>query len=157
MLTLLTASVVLLFDQLTKFWVRNTFSETEGVAVFQGFFNVTYVRNRGGVFGIFPHQQLLFILLSIITIAAIAYFYKNYTPKKRACEVALGLVLGGAVGNLLDRVALDKEGCVTDWLDLHWGAYHWPAFNIADSSICVGVFLLLYFLIMRAETKAKNS
>jgi signal peptidase II len=151
MATFLTAAVVCISDQLSKFWIRNTILEAETVVVLQNCFNITHIRNRGGAFGIFPHQQYLFVLLSLATIAAIAYFYWGYAPKRHTCRIAVGLVLGGALGNLLDRVVFDTGGCVTDWLDLYWGTYHWPAFNIADMAISVGVCMLLYILIVRAE------
>jgi len=151
MATFLTAAVVCISDQLSKFWIRNTILEAETVVVLQNYFNITHLRNRGGAFGIFPRQQYLFVLLSFVTIAAIAYFYWGYTPKRHTCKIAVGLVLGGALGNLLDRMVFDRGGCVTDWLDLYWGSHHWPAFNIADMAISVGVFMLLYILIVRAE------
>jgi signal peptidase II len=154
MATILTAVVVFVLDQLSKCWIRAAIPEGGSVAVFQRFFNVTHVRNRGGAFGIFPHQQYLFIFLSLVTIAAIAYFYWGYEPKRKGCKIAVGLVLGGAVGNLMDRMFLDKEGCVTDWLDVYWGSWHWPAFNVADAAITVGVFMLLYILTVRAEVGA---
>jgi len=156
MATVLTAAVVFIFDQLSKFWIRNTILEAETVVMIQNCFNITHIRNRGGAFGIFPHQQYLFVLLSLVTIAAIAYFYWGYAPKRHTCRIAVGLVLGGALGNLVDRMVLDREGGVTDWLDVYWGSYHWPAFNIADMAISVGVFMLLYVLIVRAEAGSKG-
>ena len=156
MATLITAVLVLLADQLSKFWIRSTFGEEEILVVFRNFFNITYIKNRGGAFGIFPNQPLLFIFLSLVTIAAIIYFFRSYNPKHRAFGIAVGLILGGALGNLLDRILSDRGGYVTDWLDFHLYGYHWPAFNIADSAICVGVFLLLYFLLINpAGEKAR--
>jgi signal peptidase II len=154
MATVLTAAVVFIFDQLSKFWIRNTILEAETVVMIQNCFNITHIRNRGGAFGIFPHQQYLFVLLSLVTIAMIAYLYWGYAPKRHTCRIAVGLVLGGALGNLVDRVVLDREGGVTDWLDVYWGSFHWPAFNIADMAISVGVFMLLYVLIVRAEARS---
>ncbi len=156
MLTFLIAALVLLVDQLTKFLIRRSFNETDTLVVLQDFFNVTYIRNRGGVFGILQHQQMLFSILSVLTIIVILYFYRYYMQKRRICNVAVGLILGGALGNLSDRLLLDREGCVTDWLDFYWGSYHWPAFNIADSAICVGVFILLYLMILKSELYSVN-
>jgi signal peptidase II len=151
MATLATAALVLAADQLTKLWVRSAFAEEELMVVINGFFNLTYVRNRGGAFGVFQHRQMLFVVLSLATIAALAWFYREFTPRHRVCGIAVGLILGGALGNLADRLLVDPERCVIDWLDVHWGAYHWPAFNIADSAISVGVFVLLYYLLLKVE------
>ncbi|MEI6633598.1 MAG: signal peptidase II [Chlamydiota bacterium] len=151
MATLAAAALVLAADQLTKLWVRSAFAEEELTVVINGFFNLTYVRNRGGAFGIFQHRQMLFVVLSLATIAALAWFYRGFSPRRRVCRIAVGLILGGALGNLADRLLVDRDRCVIDWLDVHWGAYHWPAFNIADSAISVGVFVLLYYLLLKAE------
>lgn len=151
MATILTALCVFVLDQLSKCWIRAALPEAETVVVIQGFFDITHVRNRGGAFGIFPQQQYLFVFLSLVTIAAIAYFYRGYAPKRSGCKIAVGLVLGGAVGNLMDRMLLDGGGCVTDWLDVYWRNWHWPAFNVADAAISVGVFMLLYILTVRAD------
>lgn len=156
MLTFLIAALVLLADQLTKFLIRRSFNETDTLVVFRDFFNITYIRNRGGVFGILQHQQMLFAILSVLTIIVIICFYRYYMPKRRICSIAVGLILGGALGNLSDRLLLDREGCVTDWLDFYWGSYHWPAFNIADSAICIGVFILLYLMILKPELYSAN-
>ncbi len=151
MATVLTAAVIFISDQLSKLWIRNTVLESETIVMIQSCFNITHIRNRGGAFGIFPHQQYLFVLLSLVTIAGIAYFYWGYAPKRNTCRIAVGLVLGGALGNLADRVLSGGQGGVTDWLDVYWGNCHWPAFNVADMAISVGVFMLLYLLIVRAE------
>ena len=151
--TALAAALVLAADQLTKLWVRSAFLEEEVAVVVRGFLNLTYVRNRGGAFGIFPHQQALFIVLSFATIAVLVWFHRSIGAHHRLCKIALGIILGGAVGNLADRLLVDRERCVIDWIDVHWGAYHWPAFNVADSAISVGVVLLLYYLMLNAETK----
>jgi signal peptidase II len=151
MAILLSAALVLAADQFTKLWVRSSFAEEEMRVVIHGFFNLTYVRNRGGAFGIFQHRQMLFVVLSLATIAALVWFSRGITPRHRLCRVAVGLILGGALGNLADRLLVDRERCVIDWLDVHWGAFHWPAFNIADSAISVGVFVLLYYLLLKVE------
>jgi signal peptidase II len=151
MATLLSAALVLAADQLTKLWVRSSFSEEELLTVIGGFFNITYIRNRGGAFGILQHQQMLFVVLSLATIVLLAWFSRSFGTRHRVCRIAVGLILGGALGNLADRLLVDRERCVIDWLDVHWGAYHWPAFNIADIAISVGVVVLLYYLLLNAE------
>ncbi|MDD5557675.1 MAG: signal peptidase II [bacterium] len=154
MLTVLTAAAVLVADQATKAWIRGTFQEHEVVAVLRDCLNITFVRNRGGVFGIFPERQSLFLILSIATIAAIAYFHRSYAGRGAVWRASVGLILGGAVGNLLDRLFMDPDGCVTDWIDVYWGRYHWPAFNIADAAITVGVGILVCLLLSAPDARA---
>jgi signal peptidase II len=150
---LLAALAVIGMDQLSKYWIRSSFGEEELRVIWQNCFNLTYVRNRGGAFGIFPYEPMLFVILSLVTIAILVYFYKSIGSGRRSVRIAIGLIIGGAVGNLIDRIAVDRDGCVIDWLDFHWGAYHWPAFNIADSAICVGVFILFMTLFLAGSGK----
>lgn len=156
MVTLWAAVIVVFSDQLSKLWIRSSFVEEEIFVVIPGLFNITYIRNRGGAFGIFPHQPILFVVLTFITIAAIVYFYRRYRSGALAYRVAIGLVLGGAVGNLIDRLTFNRGGGVIDWLDFHLGGRHWPAFNIADSAICIGVFILLYYLIIKSDQQVAD-
>lgn len=150
MATLLSAALVFAADQATKFWVRSAFAEEELVTVVRGFLNLTYVRNPGGAFGVFRHRQVLFIVLSLATIAALTWLYRGFPVQHRLCRIAVGGILGGALGNLADRLLVDPNRCVIDWIDVHWGACHWPAFNIADSAISVGVVVLLYYFLLKA-------
>lgn len=150
MLTLLAAAVVFLSDQASKIWIRSALSEEEIVAVIPNCLNITFIRNRGGAFGILPQGQYFFLIISVATIVAIACFYRSYAPRGPACRIAVGLVLGGAVGNLLDRTIMDGGGCVTDWIDVYWSRYHWPAFNVADAAISIGVAILVYILLIKA-------
>ena len=150
MLTLWSTLIVVLSDQLSKLWIRGSFIEEQTVVIVPGLVNITYIRNRGGAFGILPNQPLLFLLLSVVTISAIIYFYERYRPRGTMFRIAIGLVLGGAVGNLIDRLPTAGGGYVTDWIDLHLYGLHWPAFNLADSAISVGVFLLLYIIFFRS-------
>lgn len=153
MVAAVSALLVLAADQCTKLWVRTALVEEQCVTVIGGLLNLTYVRNRGGAFGIFPHRQAVFVVLSLATLAVLAWFYRGLSPRPLACRVAVGMILGGALGNLADRLLVDPDRCVIDWIDLHWGAYHWPAFNIADSGISVGVMILLYYLLLKVEVK----
>jgi len=143
------AILVLVADQLSKAWIRSNFAGDRIKVVIGGVLNITYLSNRGGAFGLFPSRQPVFIILTLVTIAGIVYFYRAYAPRFLACRIAVGMILGGAVGNLLDRLALDSRGGVTDWIDLHWGRYHWPAFNVADSAITIGVLILMYLLLIK--------
>jgi signal peptidase II len=151
MLTICAAALVIVADQASKLWIRRAFAEEESLVVVRNFLNITFIRNRGGAFGIFPQQQYLFLVLSIVTVVALALLYRRFAPRGRSCRAAVGMIVGGAVGNLVDRVLVDRNGCVIDWLDLHLGQYHWPAFNIADMAISTGVAILIYLLVVRAE------
>jgi len=151
MATIGTALLVLAADQASKFWVRSSFAEEEVLVVIRGCFNITFVRNRGGVFGIYPGHQFLFLVFSIATVLAIGLLYRRYAPGGRAGRTAVGMILGGAIGNLADRLLADGDGCVTDWLDLYIGRHHWPAFNVADAAITAGVAILVYLLILRPD------
>ncbi|QAR32882.1 signal peptidase II [Geovibrio thiophilus] len=155
--TLIPLFTVLLFiDQATKIIVKNTFMLHETREVIPGFFNLTYILNPGAAFGFLArmnenYRQLFFVLITLIAIAAVAYLlYKEHSMKLRAFSYTL--IIAGAVGNFIDRVYIGK---VVDFLDFYVSDYHWPAFNVADSAISVGVcFLMLdLFLHKRSEKK----
>jgi signal peptidase II len=137
------AGAVVLLDQLTKLYIDRTFALYESLTVVPNFFAITYLRNKGAAFGILADSSLrvpFFIGVSLLAIAGILWYYRNLPPGHVGQQVGLSLILGGAIGNLIDRV---RFGEVVDFLDVHWYRYHWPAFNVADSAICVGVGLLL--------------
>jgi signal peptidase II len=136
--------VVLVPDQATKLYVDATFRLHESVAVVPSFFHFTYVRNKGAAFGIFADSAVripFFITISILAAVGILWYLRRLRDGQTLQVFSLSLIFAGAVGNLIDRVRL---GEVIDFIDVHWYQYHWPAFNIADSAITVGVFLLLY-------------
>jgi len=132
-------------DWVTKRMVEARLSVEGPYPVIPGWFDLTFVKNPGGVFGILKSlpdgaRGLLFILMPAVAIFFIV-LYALRTPRSRRLTLAsLALILGGAIGNLADRIRL---GYVVDFLDVYWGSYHWPAFNVADSAICVGVGLLI--------------
>src|SRR5215470_6429891 len=146
----------LIADRLTKSWIQSRFDLNESASVIDGFFNITYVRNTGVAFGIFssissPAKSLL---LSVFTVfaAVIVITYSFRSPaRNRVLQIALALILGGALGNLYDRVVYRY---VVDFLEFYVGAYHWPSFNIADSAISIGVALLALEII-RNETPSR--
>jgi signal peptidase II len=138
-------SVSLPLDQLTKYWITSNFYYHETVPIIPGFFDLTYVRNPGGAFsffarGSFGQRMLFFIGTGILAIGLLIVFYRRLEPQARLSALALGSILGGAVGNLIDRVAY---GEVIDFLDFHLSGYTWPTFNLADSFIVVGVAILM--------------
>ncbi|MGI4792243.1 MAG: signal peptidase II [Janthinobacterium lividum] len=145
----LTALLVLIADQASKAWVLAAhwhWPEDDRVLI-PGFFSLTFNVNTGGAFGILPHGTLLLALAAAVAaVAIIAYTIRAAMPLPRLLAIALALPLGGAVGNLLDRVRL---GHVVDFLAVYAGPnrqWQFPIFNVADSAICIGVGLLaLYY------------
>lgn len=140
----LAAGGLTLADQVSKAWVVSRFEPYEAKAVLANFLHVVHVRNTGAAFGLLSRlnpewvQPLLVAATAFATVAILAYIY--FLPRRGPAPFGLGLILGGAVGNLIDRARL---GYVVDFLDVHWYNHHWPAFNVADIGITVGVFLLI--------------
>lgn len=145
---------VVLLDQGTKLAVLRALDRHASVPVVEGFFNLVHVRNRGMAFGLLnrPEGDLSFFALtaaSLIAIFLLIFWYSRIGPGEERIIPALGLVLGGAAGNLLDRVRL---GEVVDFLDFYVGRWHWPAFNVADSAITVGTLWIALCLILHLRT-----
>jgi len=139
------AGAVVILDQATKLLVQRAFRLGESLPVLPGVFNLTYVLNPGAAFGLLAGAAAafrgpFFIAVSVLAIAVICYYHARYARGHPLPTVGLALILGGALGNLIDRL---RVGMVIDFLDFYLGAYHWPAFNVADSGITVGVGLLL--------------
>jgi signal peptidase II len=140
------AAATALLDQVTKLLILRQFSPGEGVTVLPGLFDLTLLFNKGAAFGLFSRIESDVIrlgLLAITTIIALTVLFIVLLREYREDlwgQAIVGLVLGGAIGNVIDRVRI---GAVVDFLDFHIGINHWPAFNVADSAICVGVFFLL--------------
>lgn len=136
LLVLAVGLVILVSDQVTKQMVRYTFNLGESRPVIDGFFDLTYVRNPGAAWGMFSDYNVGLIILSIVMLVLLIVFRRSFLSDTRLHQLALGLMIGGILGNLMDRIRLTS---VTDFLDFYIGSHHWPAFNIADSAICVGV------------------
>lgn len=139
------ATAILVSDQLTKWYIRETVPLYHQVTVIEHFLHIVHVRNTGGAFSLFAgaHNAFripFFLGASTLAIGALVYFLRQVHADQRLLQFALASVLGGALGNLVDRVTI---GSVTDFVLAHWYEYHWPAFNVADSFISIGVTLLL--------------
>lgn len=137
------SSVILVLDQATKLYIDANFRLHESIPVIRGWFNLTYVRNKGAAFGIFADSAIripFFITVSIVAMLGILWYIRRLRNDQKLAVFSLSLVFAGALGNLIDRIRL---GEVIDFLDVYWQRHHWPAFNVADSAICVGVTLLL--------------
>jgi signal peptidase II len=155
-LLLLVSLVVLALDQATKFFIDSRFALYESVTVFENYFHITYVRNKGAAFGILADNAFrvpFFITVASIAVIGILWYLRKIGEGQKLHVLALSLIFSGAVGNLIDRIRL---GEVIDFLDVHWHQYHWPAFNVADSAICVGVGLLLLDM-WRQESARKKT
>ena len=137
-----TIAVVLALDQLTKYIVRTNLRLGESWPS-DGLVRITHGTNTGSAFGLFPNQTTSLIVASIIAIGFLIYVYRSNAMPQPLLRFAIGLQLGGAVGNLIDRV---RSGEVVDFIRLGW----WPIFNVADSSIVVGVTLLVGFLFFQS-------
>ncbi|PID39608.1 MAG: signal peptidase II [Proteobacteria bacterium] len=146
----LIAALVVILDQITKYLILVHLPLYRSITVIPGFFNLTHIRNPGGAFGFMAGgsqgmRSLLFIGVSLLAIGLIVYFYRN-TPRTFPCLAsALAMIFGGAVGNLVDRF---RFGEVVDFLDVYVGPHHWPAFNVADSAITVGITVFAIHVVL---------
>ncbi len=146
-------------DQWTKSLIVQRLPLYQRVEVIQGFFNLTHVRNTGGAFGIFGGERsgvgsLIFVVVSLIAIGVIIFLFIKIREDERILALSFSLVLSGAIGNLIDRL---RYGEVVDFLDFHLSIYHWPAFNVADSAICIGIGLMALELLKREGKKSTKS
>lgn len=132
----LIAGSVLLLDQLVKSVVQQKMQEGLSIPVLPGIFHITYILNPGAAFGLFEEQQWLFILVAVLLVAGVAVLFRQLLQQPPIMRLGAALLVGGALGNLIDRIRLGK---VVDFLDFRI----WPIFNVADIAICVGVGLIL--------------
>ncbi len=145
------AGITVLADQATKELVLRTLSLNESLGVIPGFFALTHIRNTGGAFGLLAGEAtqartLFFLAASVLALGMILFFYAKVAHGKPWAGAALAMICGGAVGNLIDRL---RFGEVVDFLDFYVGTTHWPAFNIADSAISVGVGMLCFLVLSK--------
>ncbi|MEJ2698692.1 MAG: signal peptidase II [Desulfuromonadales bacterium] len=155
-LPLIIALAVLVLDQATKLYIDGHLALYQSLTVVQGFFNITYVRNKGAAFGIFADSAVrlpFFIGISVLAAAAILWYLGRISEEQKLLRISLSLILAGALGNLIDRLRL---GEVIDFLDAHWHQHHWPAFNVADSAITVGVALWLLDLWLEERRRKRG-
>lgn len=135
-------TLVIALDQATKIYIDRSMDLHNSITVIENFFNITYMRNKGAAFSFlssFSYRLPFFILISLVAVIVIMVVMYRLRPDQKFTAVCLSLIFSGALGNLVDRI---RMGEVIDFLDVHWYEHHWPAFNVADSAICVGVFLL---------------
>jgi signal peptidase II len=137
------AFAVLVVDQITKLAVRAYMPEYSSRSIIDGFLSLTHVRNTGAAFGLFANApagpvRALLVVVSVLAVVLI-WTYARDGWHDRSVVLAFGLILGGALGNLLDRLYLHE---VVDFIDVYWGQYHWPSFNVADMAITTGALTL---------------
>jgi signal peptidase II len=152
---LTTAGIIVFCDQLTKLYVDAVMLPYQSIPVIDNYLAITYVRNPGGAFGFLAQVDRSIVRpllrgLSAIAVVALVFFYRTTPTDSLLPRLALAMILGGAVGNLIDRLRFDE---VIDFLDVHWYQYHWPAFNIADAAITIGVSLLCWELLFGKTAK----
>jgi signal peptidase II len=126
------------------------------IPVIKGFFNLVHVHNRGAAFGLFASWSLdfvrvFFLFTTSIVLVVVGYLWWRLPPGQNLAALGYSLIMAGALGNLVDRVRL---GEVVDFLDFYWGRYHWPAFNVADTMVCLGAGFLV--LVILREEKGIN-
>lgn len=151
-ISLITASgVVVVMDQFTKYLVQKIMHLHESIAVIDDFFSLTYIRNRGAAFGLLSERGdgfrfIFFFITSVIALLVLWYLFIKPYKSDRATQISISFISGGAIGNLIDRIRL---GEVVDFLDFYIGNYHWPAFNLADSAITIGIIIFFLFNLLR--------
>ena len=145
------AAVVVILDQAIKLLVVSKIPAYDSLVVIPGFFDLTHIYNTGGAFGFLAgksslFRHLFFLTASVLAMAMIVYLYLQTPQDYLFLRSSLALILGGAVGNVIDRIRLGK---VVDFLDFHIQDLHWPAFNIADSAITVGILIFVFHLLFK--------
>lgn len=147
------SAIVLVLDQATKLHIDAHFDLYESVPVIPGLFSLTYIRNQGAAFGILAESSIrvpFLLTVSCVALLAILWFLKTRDNSQRLGNLGLALIFSGALGNLIDRIRL---GEVIDFIDVYWRHHHWPAFNVADSAITVGVALLIFEMWLESRHK----
>jgi signal peptidase II len=150
------SAVIFALDRITKQIIESRVSVMDTHTVIPGFFDIVHARNRGAAFSMFadstsPWRPFFLIGMSLAALVLVAVILRNTAKLDRPTAIGLSLILGGALGNVFDRIV---SGAVTDFLDFYIGALHWPAFNVADSAIVIGSGLLLISLLRPKQQTA---
>lgn len=152
MLYFILCAVIVAADIITKIWARSVLAEIGSISVLDGIFQLTYVENRGAAFGILQDRRWVFIVLTVLILAAVAYAAVRYKNKPPLLCLGMCFVVGGAVGNMIDRICL---GFVVDFLD--FCLIDFPVFNVADIFVCVGAALCAAFFIIYDNSEKESS
>lgn len=148
---LLVAAAVAVADQFTKALIVQNLPPYQSLNVIPGLFDITHIHNPGGAFGFLAGsstgvRKLVFFFVTLMAMGLVYWFYVKTPPTHRFLATGFAMIFGGAVGNLIDRIRLGK---VIDFLDFYIGNLHWPAFNVADSAISVGIGIFLLHLVLK--------
>lgn len=146
---LLLVAFVMLVDQAVKFYIQTHMTLGTSVPVIENVFHITYILNPGAAFGLFEHQTLFFLIVAVGLIIAAAYFYPRIPKHYRLLRFGIGLLVGGAMGNVIDRI---KTGYVIDFFDFRI----WPVFNIADAAIVCGVGCIIFTMLYIHKEDEEN-
>jgi len=152
--------IVIAVDQVTKLYIMQTMRLHESIPIVPDFFSLTYIRNPGAAFGLLAgssntFRMVFFGLTSVFALGLLGTILLRMPEHERMGRLSVAAILGGAIGNLIDRM---RYGEVIDFLDVYVGTYHWPAFNVADSAITVGViFLIIHFALEKKEGPSSSS
>jgi signal peptidase II len=149
----LIAVAIAALDQLTKWLIMRSISPDENRVIIAGFFSLVNWHNTGAAWGIFQRSNLTLTVISLVTIVALFVFRRSFPLSRPGPRVALGLIAGGIIGNLIDRIRVQS---VTDFLSFSIGQHSWPAFNVADSSIFIGVTLYIIMSWRGGDTTEKS-
>jgi signal peptidase II len=142
---LLTAAIVLVADQVTKAVVVANLAIGAKARILGDLVQVWHAQNRGAAFSLFQGGTIIFLIVSLLSIGLVAYFYREFRDRSPWLHVDLGIVLGGTLGNFVDRL---RQGYVTDWISVGVGDARWPTFNVADASVVVGIGVLVLYLFL---------
>lgn len=158
-LELTLGAIIVIADQLTKTVVRHTLPQYESVSVVPGLIDLTHVRNTGAAFGLFnavqfPLKPAVMLAVALVALAAIAVYAAQLRDDERMARSGLALVLGGAIGNLIDRAI---TGYVLDFVDVYYGGAHFWAFNVADAAITVGAALVIVDVLFSGSTRGPEA
>lgn len=151
--TILALVIVLIVDRATKIWAAGNLPFQVPVTVIPGLdniFTLTYIRNGGAAFGLFPQAGTLFALVKIVVVIGLVIWFDSLPVQHFLVRLAVGMIQGGAIGNLVDRLT---TGTVVDFLHFHF----WPIFNVADSAVCVGVVVLAAYLLVDDSAAPERS
>jgi signal peptidase II len=145
-----TALTILAGDQLTKALVVANLAIGEKARLLGDLVQVWHAQNRGAAFSLFQGGTAVFLIVSVLSIGMVAYFHRSLRDRSSWLHVVLGIVLGGTLGNFIDRL---RQGYVTDWLSIGIGDTRWPTFNVADSSVVIGIGILVVYLFLTSPDR----
>lgn len=144
---------VIILDQVSKLLVINKMEVHESISIIDSFFNITSHRNRGAAWGILQDQMTFFYVITFIVVVILVYYLQKYGRHEKSLAVGLSLILGGAIGNFIDRF-FRKE--VVDFLDFKIFSYNYPIFNLADSALVIGVAIIIIYTLLE-DRKVKGN